>query len=113
MNKRRQPKCVLIDWSSEDGNVAEGRIISTDPEELINDSRLGPSDVKVLVEKAIVPAAFLWRPATNMFTLEEAVGQMIAWPASKCVNIDHGILQTESLPQLVNFITQANEFSII
>ncbi|XP_023635218.1 uncharacterized protein LOC111829659 [Capsella rubella] len=57
VNKKAQPKCLLVDWF-EDGsltNVAEGRIYSTDPLELVNDSPLGPSDLKVLVETAIVP----------------------------------------------------------
>ncbi|XP_013615422.1 PREDICTED: uncharacterized protein LOC106321723, partial [Brassica oleracea var. oleracea] len=48
VNKIPQKKCLLIDWADEDGNVAEGRIISSDPEDIVNDSRLGPNDVKVL-----------------------------------------------------------------
>lgn len=103
MNTRLQPKCVLVDWAGDDMDVAEGRIISSDPDELVNDSRLGPTDVKILVITAIVPEAFLWRPATKMHTMEEAVGNMIAWPASKCVNLEKD-LQPEDIAPLVNFI---------
>ncbi|CAA7056773.1 unnamed protein product [Microthlaspi erraticum] len=88
VNKRLQPKCVLVDWAGTNENVAEGRIISSEPDDLVNDTRLGPTDVKVLVDSATVPDAFLWRPASNMFTMVEAVGQMIAWPASKCVDLE-------------------------
>ncbi|CAA7023804.1 unnamed protein product [Microthlaspi erraticum] len=87
VNKRSEPKCVLVDWAGTDANVAEGRIISSKPNDLVNGTRLGPTDVKVVVDSATVPDAFLWRPATNMFTMVEAVGQMIAWPASKCVHL--------------------------
>ncbi|KAG7589117.1 Isoprenoid synthase domain superfamily [Arabidopsis suecica] len=90
VNKRSQPKCILIDWTGNgDAIVAEGRIITSDPDELVNDCRLGPSDVKVLVDTATVPNAYLWRPALNMCTIESAIGQIIAWPASKCVNIEN------------------------
>ncbi|XP_020876122.1 uncharacterized protein LOC110227132 [Arabidopsis lyrata subsp. lyrata] len=90
VNKRSQPKCILIDWTGNgDAIVAEGRIITSDPDELVNDCRLGPSDVKVLVDTATVPDTYLWKPALNMCTIESAIGQMIAWPASRCVNIEN------------------------
>ncbi|KAL0690551.1 hypothetical protein Bca4012_090229 [Brassica carinata] len=72
VNKRAQPKCVLVDWSGSDENVAEGRIISSESEDFVNDIPLGPLAVKVLVETAIKSDAFLWRPATGMFIVEHA-----------------------------------------
>ena len=75
----------MVDWSGSDENVAEGRIISSESEDFVNDIPLGPLAVKVLVETAIKSDAFLSRPATGMFIVEHAVGEMIAWPASKCV----------------------------
>ena len=50
---RSQPKCVLVDWSSSDENFSEGRIISSEPENFVNDIPLAPLAVKVLVETAI------------------------------------------------------------
>ena len=38
-----------------DGNVGEGRIFSFDPDDIVNDSRLGPTDVKVLVDSVTEP----------------------------------------------------------
>ncbi|CAA7018755.1 unnamed protein product [Microthlaspi erraticum] len=99
VNKKTQPKCILLDWADDDTNVAEGRIISSDPDEAVNDTRLGHTDVKVLVEIATVPDAYLWRPASTMFTIQDAVEQMIAWPAAKCVNIEQGI-QPEDIAEL-------------
>ncbi|CAE5962981.1 unnamed protein product [Arabidopsis arenosa] len=99
VNKRSHPKCVLVDWSGSDENIGEGRILSSDPDDLVNDCRLGPTDLKVLVETATKADAFLWRPATKMFTIQEAVGQIIAWPASKCVLLDKE-LQIEDIAPL-------------
>jgi len=78
----------LIDWTG-NGNaiIAEGRIITSDPDDLVNDCRLGPSDVKVLVDAATVPDAYLWRLELNMCTIESAIVKMIAWPSLKWVNL--------------------------
>jgi len=70
----------LIDWTCNgDTIVAEWRIITSDPDDLVNDYRLGPLGVKVLVDNATVQDTYLWRPAINMCTIESAIGQMIAW----------------------------------
>lgn len=63
-----------MDWAGTDATVAEGCIISSDPDEIVNGSRLGPTDVKVLIDTAIVPEAYLWRPAVNMEIMEKVVG---------------------------------------
>ncbi|CAB81143.1 putative protein [Arabidopsis thaliana] len=54
-----QPKCILMDWAGTDATVAEGCIISSDPDEIVNGSRLGPTNVK-----------------------------MIAWPVAMCVSLE-------------------------
>jgi len=93
----------LVDWSGGDEDVGEGRILSSDPDDLVNDCLLGPTDMKVLVETASKADAFLSRLATNMFTMEEAVGQIIAWPTTKCVLLDKEI-EIEDIAPLVNFL---------
>ena len=55
---------MLVDWSGSDENVAEGRILSSEPDDFVNDIPLGLLAVKVLVESAIKSDAFLWSPAT-------------------------------------------------
>ena len=59
VKKRSHPKCVLVDWSGSDEDVGEGRILSSDPDDLVNDRLLGPIDLKVLVESATKADAFL------------------------------------------------------
>ena len=69
----------------------------------MNDSRLGLKDVKVLVEAATEPETFLWRPESNMCTIKEAVGHIIAWPKNKCVELGLG-LEPEDIAPLVNVL---------
>ena len=107
MNKRTQPKCFLLDWAGSDAKVAEGCIISSDSGELVNNCRLGHTDVKVLIDTAFEPEALLWRPAANMFTIEKAVGHMIAWPAAMCVSVEED-LQQEDIAGQVKFIIQSH-----
>ena len=45
-----------------------------------------------------------------MFTMEEAVGQIIAWPASECVLLDKE-LQIEDIAPLVIFFIVASLYS--
>lgn len=98
---------MLVDWSGSDENVAEGRIISSEPDDFVNDIPLGPLAVKLLVESAIKPDAFLWRPATGMYNVEQAVGEMIAWPVNKCVFLDHG-MYSEDIPLRVRYLIDQN-----
>ncbi|XP_019094521.1 PREDICTED: uncharacterized protein LOC109129930 [Camelina sativa] len=55
-----------------------------------------PNSYKVLVETAIKPDAFLWRPTTNILNMEQAVGEMLAWPDDNC------ILQEDNAPKSPN-----------
>lgn len=103
INTRALPKCYLVDWSSCDENVAEGRVISYDADELVNGIPLGPNAVKVLVEKATKPEAFLWRPAPAMFTIEDVVGEMVAWHAEYCIVPSAGVV-TEDIAPKVKFL---------
>lgn len=65
--------------------MAEGRLHSSDSNEIINDLPLGPCAVIVWIDKPIKKDAFLWRPAPAMIHVEEAVGRKVAWPESQVV----------------------------
>ncbi|AAF99830.1 Hypothetical protein [Arabidopsis thaliana] len=96
VNKRSQPKCILIDWTGNgDATVVEGRIITSDPDDLVNDCRLGPSDVKVLVDTAMVPDTYLWRPVLNICTIESVIDD---------VDVAERRWQTQDRDTLVNGI---------
>ena len=84
-NKSQNRKCKLLDWCGSDEIVAEGRWFSNDPKELVHHVMLGPNAVRVWVDVARKPEAFLWRPTSAMTTIEEAIGGNIAWPADKVI----------------------------
>ncbi|KAL0713456.1 hypothetical protein Bca4012_020434 [Brassica carinata] len=46
VNTKLLPKCYLVDWSAVDVNVAEGRVVSSEPYELVNGIPLEPNAVK-------------------------------------------------------------------
>lgn len=93
----------MVDWSGSDENVAEGRVISYDADELVNGIPLGPNSVKVLVENAIKPEAFLWRPAPEMFNIEDAVGEMVAWHGEYCIVPTRGSIPEDIPPKVLFF----------
>lgn len=90
----------MVDWSCPDENVAEGRVVSYDEDELVNGIPLGPNSVKVLVELVTKPEAFLWRPAPDMFTLEDALGEMVAWDADYCIVPTDGSIPEDIAPKV-------------
>ncbi|KAL5573479.1 hypothetical protein UlMin_023076 [Ulmus minor] len=45
--------------------------------------RLGPHAMRVWVDVVKKPGVYLWRPTSDMATIEEAIGTTIAWPADK------------------------------
>ena len=73
--------CFLVDWKGE--VVAEGRWSSSDPNTNVHGIPLGPDFMRVWVDIAISPSAYLFRPSHSMITIQEAVGSTIAWPSEK------------------------------
>lgn len=65
--------------------VAEGRVHSSDSNQIINGVPLGPEAAIVWVDNPIKEDAFLWRPIAGVTCIGEAVGKTIAWPSSKLV----------------------------
>lgn len=76
---------MIMDWTGSGEVVAEGRRSSTDPKAMVQNIPLGPNAMRVWVDLAKKPDAFLWRPTAEMTSIEEAVGCTIAWPADKVV----------------------------
>ncbi|KAH7839622.1 hypothetical protein Vadar_006403 [Vaccinium darrowii] len=75
--------CKLLHWTGTEEVVAEGRWSSSDPNEHAHHIPLGPSAMRVWVDVAKNGAAFLWRPTSDMETIEDAVGTTVAWPVDK------------------------------
>ena len=75
--------CYLLDWS--DAIIAEGRWDSSDPDLEVHGIPLGPDFMRVWVDVAVVPGAYLFRPNYAMLTIREVVGSTVAWPSQKVI----------------------------
>ena len=105
--------CKLLDWYGGEEIVAEGEMLSKDPNELLNEIPLGPNAVKIRVAISIIADAYLWRPTHEMTCIGEAEGETVVWPA------DRLIMETEqqsesqdniSTPSVVNSYNIAHNF---
>lgn len=90
-------KCDLLDWSGTDEIVAEGRVMSSDPNELLHRIPLGPNAKVVLIEFSRKLDAFLWRAVFNTIHIGEATGMLVAWPADRVI-----MHKPDQLDNLVN-----------
>jgi len=95
-----------------DSVVGEGRLCSTDRQELVNNMPLGLSAAIVKVEKVFNKAAYLWRPSPGKFVMGDVLNENIAWPlhSIQYVNSSPQLYETTSAdkrpsPPLVNFCT--------
>ncbi|CAN6985126.1 unnamed protein product [Brassica rapa subsp. trilocularis] len=70
-------------WNVEDELIAEGVLVSTEPNQLVNDIPLGPNAAVIKVEVVVKDSAFLWRPAPGMSNMGDALHQIIAWPIDR------------------------------
>ncbi|XP_048614493.1 uncharacterized protein LOC125587659 isoform X1 [Brassica napus] len=92
----------ILDWiESEDVVVGEGEFCSAEPKYKIGRIPIGPNAVAIVVKYALSASASLWRPTTDVLTLDEAVGYKISWPMDKVI-LDKDPNCSEDL-SMVNF----------
>lgn len=78
--------CSLLNWHGNDDEViAEGKIVPSDPNDLLNGVPLGPNAKKILVVHPKKSVVFLWRPSPGMVYIGDAKNEKIAWPADRVV----------------------------
>ena len=65
--------------------VAEGRVHSTDPNQMVHFVRLGPNAARMWVDAVMVDDADIWRKPDEIESMEDAHGSSIAWPIDKLV----------------------------
>ncbi|XP_033133157.1 uncharacterized protein LOC117127282 [Brassica rapa] len=82
---KQNQKCKLMDIGERKQVVAEGRIHSTDPTQLVHFVRLGPKAARVWVDAVLVDDAEVWRKSDEIESLKDAHGSSIAWPIDKLV----------------------------
>ncbi|TYK22293.1 uncharacterized protein E5676_scaffold16547G00010 [Cucumis melo var. makuwa] len=83
INNNSQTKCKLLDWYGWGEIVAEGRWSSNDPTAMVHHIPIGPHAIRVWIDVAKKPNAYLWRPTSEMTCIEEALGSTVAWPSDK------------------------------
>ncbi|TYK17902.1 uncharacterized protein E5676_scaffold306G001840 [Cucumis melo var. makuwa] len=83
INNNSQTKCKLLDWYGSGEIVAEGRWSSNDPTAMVHHIPIGPHAIRVWIDVAKKPNAYLWRPTSEMTCIEEALGSTVAWPSDK------------------------------
>lgn len=77
-------RVIVYDWNKEDVVVAEGILLSTDPEEKANGIPLGPNAALVKVDKVVVKEIHMWRPISDKkYLMGSALHDIIVWPISK------------------------------
>ncbi|CAA7046833.1 unnamed protein product [Microthlaspi erraticum] len=81
--KSPKQKCFLLGCSNSGRKVAEGRVVSTDPNDSCHHVPLGPNASKVWVEVAKIGNAKVWRPNSEIEYISDAIGSIVAWPNDK------------------------------
>ena len=83
MTRSPKQKCTLLDCNNSGRKVAEGRVASTDPNELCHFVPLRPNASKVWIDVAKIGDAKVWRPNSEIEYISDAMGSVVAWPNDK------------------------------
>lgn len=86
-NTSGSPKrhCLLLDCFGSGKTVAEGKVLSNNPEDKVHFVPLGPNTSKVWVEVCKIDDARVWRPNSEFQLVSDALGSTVAWPNDKIV----------------------------
>lgn len=76
---------MLLDINNSGEVVAEGKLLSSNPEDKVHFVPLGPNASSVMVVVVKVGTADLWRPNSEMEYISDAMGSTVAWPTDKLV----------------------------
>ena len=75
--------CYLLDWIGIGEIVAKGQWFSSNPAAMVHHVPLGPQAMKVWVDVATKPKAYLFRSIPEMLNIGDAKGSIIPWPIDK------------------------------
>ncbi|XP_020881431.1 uncharacterized protein LOC110228397 isoform X2 [Arabidopsis lyrata subsp. lyrata] len=78
-------KCILLDCNDSGKEVAEGRVMSTNPTDKVHFVPLGHNASKIKVEVVKVGEAKVWKPNSEVEIIADAIGTTMAWPNDKLV----------------------------
>ena len=86
-SKGGKKKCITLDCNGTGEKVAEGRVCSTNPADVVHFVPLGPNATKVWVDVAKIGDAPVWRPNSEVEFIADALDTTVAWPNDKLVFI--------------------------
>ncbi|CAE6199549.1 unnamed protein product [Arabidopsis arenosa] len=86
-SKNEKKKCILLDCNGSGKKVAEGRVLSSNPEDRVHHVPLGLNASKVWVDVPTIDEAPVWRANSEIKIIADALGSIIAWPNDKLVYI--------------------------
>ena len=75
----------MLDCFSSANTVAEGCVVSTNPEDRVHFVPLGENACKVFVLVAKIGDARVWRPNAEVEFISDALGTTVAWPNDKVI----------------------------
>ncbi|KAG7536991.1 Transposase Tnp1/En/Spm-like [Arabidopsis suecica] len=75
-------------WSGDDDLIAEGMLLSTDHNELVDGRPLGHGAAVLKVLEVVKPEAYLWRPNPPISLMSDALNETIAWPIDRIQLLD-------------------------
>lgn len=75
----------MLDLENRGEIIAEGKVLSSNPEDKVHFVTLGPDACKVLVQIVKIGKAKVWRPNGEVEYIEDALGTTVAWPKDKIV----------------------------
>ena len=65
--------------------VAEGRVHSLNPQQMVHFVQLGNNAARIWVDVVKVDNAAVWRSSDEIEYMKDAIGSSIAWPIDKLV----------------------------
>ncbi|XP_010470446.1 PREDICTED: uncharacterized protein LOC104750353 [Camelina sativa] len=92
-------KCKILAWCGPEVVVGEGEFCSSDPNYMIGRIQLGPDAAAIIAHTATKPDAFVWRPTKTLYTITEAIGLEIPWPAERLILASDNISTTGHKPE--------------
>ncbi|CAE5993617.1 unnamed protein product [Arabidopsis arenosa] len=96
-NVSKGVRCQILDWfAPTDIVVGEGEFCCAEPQYKIGRIPLGPNAAAIIIKSVVDPEACVWRPTSDVFSLSQAVGVKVAWPADKLILDDGFDNQDES-----------------
>jgi len=75
----------LLDINNSSQRVAEGKVCSSKPADVVHHVPLGQNASKVRVEVSKIGDAKVWKPNSEIQFISDAIGTIVAWPNKRLI----------------------------